>query len=234
MTMSESLKPSSGIGKRVLSAAILAPIIIGFIIHGGVPFIFLMVAAFLIALAEWYRMVVRLPRPALHILLGALYLACCIMSFILLRLEMPLGAYWALTMMVTLWASDSGAYFTGRKFGGPKLAPVISPKKTWSGFGGALLSAGIMLFLFYYIFFSHHAIFRVGTVSGRPLEFFLTGVIIGGIGQAGDLLESWFKRRAGVKDTGNLIPGHGGLLDRIDSLLLASPVFLALAWLWLR
>jgi phosphatidate cytidylyltransferase len=137
-------------------------------------------------------------------------------------------------MVVTLWASDSGAYFVGRKFGGPKLAPVISPKKTWSGFCGALFSAGIMLFLFYYLFFSHHAIFRMGTVSGRPLEFFLTGMIAGGVGQAGDLLESFFKRKAGVKDTGNLIPGHGGLLDRIDSLLLASPVFLALSWFWLR
>jgi phosphatidate cytidylyltransferase len=117
------------------------------------------------------------------------------------------------TFAVT-WASDSGAYFAGRAFGRTKMSPRLSPKKTWEGFAGGTLAAvgagvGIIALL------------------GLPVSA-LVGVALGLIGAVGgtlgDLAESMLKRQAGVKDSGNLIPGHGGLLDRVDSLLWTAPL----------
>ena len=114
---------------------------------------------------------------------------------------------------ICCWATDTGAYFIGKLLKGPKLAPDISPNKTWSGaIGGCLLALLVSMFMKPYL----------------SVEFDLIGVtgftiIISIFGQFGDLLESWAKRMLAVKDTGNIIPGHGGVLDRIDALLLAAP-----------
>ena len=123
-----------------------------------------------------------------------------------------------------IWASDTGAYFTGKTIGGPKLIKEISPNKTWSGFGGALLFPAL-LGIIWYLVFGFHMEFDGRSVYTNLVVLAVLGVVTGAAGQAGDLLVSFVKRQAGVKDTGNLIPGHGGLLDRIDSLLLATPVF---------
>ena len=114
-------------------------------------------------------------------------------------------------LMVVTWSTDIFAYFAGRSIGGPKLAPRISPNKTWAGlaggFAGAALAGALLAWLF----------------ALDPL-FYFAGGPLGIIAQAGDLYESWVKRRAGVKDSGSLLPGHGGVLDRLDGLL---PVILA-------
>ncbi|MEF2550193.1 phosphatidate cytidylyltransferase [Aurantimonas sp. A2-1-M11] len=116
-------------------------------------------------------------------------------------------------IIVVVWSTDIFAYFTGRTFGGPKLLPAVSPKKTWSGAAGGLL-AGTILGAVYAHF-----------VSGDVGVFIIVlAAVLSVVGQAGDLFESWIKRRFGVKDSGRLIPGHGGLMDRIDALIVAMAV----------
>jgi phosphatidate cytidylyltransferase len=123
--------------------------------------------------------------------------------------------------MVLIWASDIGAYIVGRLAGGPRLAPSISPGKTWSGAAGGLLAAVAV-----------GVVAGLGPHSGGASA--TAGVIGGGLGlvaQLGDLLESKLKRHFGIKDSGHIIPGHGGLLDRLDAVLIAAPVAAALAWM---
>ncbi|TDI63561.1 MAG: phosphatidate cytidylyltransferase [Alphaproteobacteria bacterium] len=127
------------------------------------------------------------------------------------------GVSWILWMLALVWASDIGAYVFGRTIGGPKLLPKISPNKTWAGlFGGALLAAAA-------------AGMAAGYLElGEPFYLALAGTLLALWGQAGDLVESFIKRSFSAKDSGYLIPGHGGLLDRIDGLLFVAPA-LALA-----
>lgn len=120
--------------------------------------------------------------------------------------ELPPGAWLVLWVFVLTWATDIFAYLTGRAFGGPKLAPAISPNKTWSGLLGGIVGAGI----------------AAGFVAYRgelPQQFLLAAPLFAAAAQAGDLFESALKRRAGVKDAGSLLPGHGGVLDRLDGLV---------------
>ena len=111
-------------------------------------------------------------------------------------------------------ATDIGAYFTGRAFGGPKIARRISPSKTWSGLVGGMLAAGLVALVPAYAF-AHGMKLDLSTLVAT----FLLGMTAAVVAQVGDFFESWMKRRAGVKDSSGLIPGHGGLLDRIDGLL---------------
>jgi phosphatidate cytidylyltransferase len=201
---------------RILSGIVLAPLTLAIIYYGGWLFLLLMIVSFFIALQEWYGMSKAGKSFLKDIITGSIYLSICYISYIYLRFFHPEGAFLAMVVMLCVWSSDIGAYFTGKKFGGPKLAPVISPNKTWSGFGGAVLFSGIMMLLLLFIYYEN------------PLAGFVVGCILGAVGQAGDLFISSFKRRVKVKDTGSLIPGHGGLLDRIDALLLCSPIFLLL------
>lgn len=114
-------------------------------------------------------------------------------------------------MLLLVWATDIGAYASGRLIGGPLLMPVVSPKKTWAGLIGGVVSAGLVGL-------------AVGLILSLPhpmVIMFISGALAV-IAQAGDLLESWVKRRWGVKDSSNIIPGHGGVLDRVDGLLAAA------------
>lgn len=111
-----------------------------------------------------------------------------------------------LWVFAVTWATDICAYFAGRAIGGPKLAPRISPNKTWAGLIGGMAGAALFGWL-------------VAAWLGMGAEFLLVGAAMGAIAQAGDLYESWVKRRAGVKDSGTLLPGHGGVLDRLDGML---------------
>lgn len=130
----------------------------------------------------------------------------------------PRGLAWALTVILATWIGDSTAYLTGRAFGRTKLAPSVSPGKTVEGAVGGLL--GSML-----ICVATFMSFGIGPWwSGA-----ISGLLIGALGQIGDLAESFFKRQAGVKDSGEVIPGHGGILDRIDALLFAFPTGLIIA-----
>jgi phosphatidate cytidylyltransferase len=148
------------------------------------------------------------------------YIGLCGFSLILLR-----GADWAgllntLFMVLIVWASDTGAYLAGRAFGGPKLAPAISPGKTWSGAAGGLVAAIL-------VGAGAAALLAPGGASRAAA----IAAMLGLMSQAGDLLQSAIKRRFGVKDSSSLIPGHGGLFDRLDGVMAAAPLATAFA-LW--
>lgn len=131
----------------------------------------------------------------------------------------PRGLAWILTVILVTWLSDTGAYMVGRSFGKRKLIPLVSPNKTWEGLIGGLVAATITGVLCAWLF-------------GLDINLFLAaavGLIIAVVGVIGDLTESLIKRQAGVKDSGTLIPGHGGMLDRLDALLFTFPVGLFIA-----
>ena len=134
------------------------------------------------------------------------------------------GALWLLYIMILVWGADSGAYMFGKLFGKHKLAPKVSPGKTWQGFIGGLFTAGI-------ISWGYSA---WANLDVSPSTLLLCSVIAALASVLGDLTESMFKREAGIKDSGHLIPGHGGILDRIDSLTAAVPVFACLLLLVFR
>lgn len=131
-----------------------------------------------------------------------------------------------LYVFILVWAADSGAYFAGRAFGKHKLAPLVSPGKTWEGVLGGLVSACVLALIF--VNFIGQDSFRIPTIS-----FILLSIGTVAISVLGDLVESMFKRVANIKDSSQLIPGHGGVLDRIDSLLSAVPFFSFFYFYWL-
>lgn len=145
---------------------------------------------------------------------GVLYIGLAGIALIELRADNQAGRENVLFLLLIVWASDIFAYMAGRFFGGPKLAPAISPGKTWSGALGGL--AGAMLIGLLAAEFMEP--------QGSGLHAALVAGVLGVVSQAGDLAESWIKRRFGVKDSSQLIPGHGGLLDRLDGVLAAAPV----------
>lgn len=149
---------------------------------------------------------------------GAVYVGLPVLALVFLR-EQPGGLLLAFWAMALVWACDIGAYFAGRAFGGPRLMPAVSPNKTWAGLIGGVLAASLFAL----------ALMQWGLA--RPLA--LATPLLAVLAQAGDLYESWLKRRAGVKDSGTLLPGHGGVLDRLDGLVpvavVAALLTLALA-----
>lgn len=156
---------------------------------------------------------------------GVIYVAFAISIMVWLR-GTPGGLYHFCTLLFIVWASDIAAYFTGRTFGGPKLAPVISPKKTWSGFFGSSVGAGLVAAGMACSWVVDKLGVAGETIGGMGwLGYFVLGFVLAMFGQMGDLFISIFKRHFGVKDTGALIPGHGGILDRIDALLLVALIF---------
>jgi phosphatidate cytidylyltransferase len=149
---------------------------------------------------------------------GVLYVGLAAVALIHLRGDATAGLVNVLFLFLTVWASDIGAYAAGRLFGGPKLAPSVSPNKTWAGAMGGLVSAVAVGIAAAYALSSAAGI--LPPTAGRAL---LVAGAIGLLAQAGDFFESWIKRRFKVKDSSSLIPGHGGLLDRLDGVLAAAP-----------
>jgi phosphatidate cytidylyltransferase len=145
-------------------------------------------------------------------LLGTpVYVGGALAAVALVREFQPTGA-WVLLTMVLAWGSDTSAYFVGRKFGKTKLAPRISPKKTLEGSAGGLMASvvGAVIMSFF--------------LPGLgPIDAVALGILAGGAGQAGDLMMSVLKRSSGVKDSGGILPGHGGILDRVDALAFTAP-----------
>ncbi len=131
----------------------------------------------------------------------------------------PRGLAWLLTVILVTWLSDTGAYLVGRTMGRRKLIPTVSPNKTWEGLIGGLVAATITGILCNWLF----------GLDINPLLAALIGFVLAVVGVIGDLTESLIKRQAGVKDSGTLIPGHGGMLDRIDALLFTFPAGLFIA-----
>lgn len=141
--------------------------------------------------------------------------------------ESGAGAF-LLGLMIVVWIADSAAYFCGRLFGRHKLAPSISPGKTWEGAAGALLAVTAYVF---WVVLRHSAPQEVLSSFSLYFLLFLTALLLTAVSIVGDLLESMFKRQAGVKDSGRILPGHGGLLDRVDSLIAVLAVAGAARWL---
>jgi phosphatidate cytidylyltransferase len=146
---------------------------------------------------------------------GVFYVGLPVMALVLLRADALHGIAAILFVLIAVWVADTAAFFAGRLIGGPKLAPAISPKKTWAGLGGAVAGGALAAALF-------------ATANGYDglAALALIGAVLGLIEQGGDLFESAVKRHYGVKDSGRLIPGHGGMLDRVDGLV-AAAVFAA-------
>lgn len=153
---------------------------------------------------------------------GLCYICYAMGCLWLLRVQTPRGAAWLFLVLAATWAGDSAAFFAGSRFGRRKFSPVLSPNKTWAGaaggLGGSLAGGLLSLPLF-------EGAVPLWFVAGASLAVGLTG-------QLGDLFESLWKRAKGVKDSGSIIPGHGGILDRIDSLLIGIPVGYHLVRTW--
>jgi len=187
------------------------------------------------ALYEMLTLMEGTPHQYKMMAAGVFYIAMTFGAYVFLRFGFEQGAWLSLVVIVCVWASDIGAYFTGKALKGPKLAPKISPNKTWSGFAGALFFCGIFMMLLVALGpqIENYLATDIGLKPQHTLLVFVFGCFIGAVGQAGDLLISAVKRRKGTQDAGQLIPGHGGILDRIDSLMLVSLVFTLLIAAWI-
>lgn len=208
---------------RTLSALVLAPIVLVCVYLGGIWFQGLVGLATVLAVFEWLKLcrsdghAGRLERVS-WLALGGAYIIVSCLSLGLMRGDDEVGRNIVFLLLMAVWLADTGAYLSGTLIGGPKLAPRISPKKTWAGLIGALVASAGAGGSFFWLF-PAHSLFTLCLIGGA----------VGVISQAGDLAESLAKRRFDVKDSGSLIPGHGGILDRIDGLMAAS-LFAALVF----
>ena len=250
-------RAASSLQMRVLSAAVMLPVVLVLLYYGGLGFALLLALAAVLMAGEWDRLtggrgfglaglgaalsllivlllgylgqpnwaLLALPPLALAMALvsrvggrqmtwpvvGLFWLGLPCLALLWLRNgeQGMLAVSW---LFVSVWSCDTGAYFAGRCIGGPRLAPRISPKKTWSGLLGGMLAAAAASALL-------SALADIGSI---PM-FALMGALLALISQCGDLAESGVKRRFDVKDSGALIPGHGGILDRVDGVLFAAP-----------
>jgi phosphatidate cytidylyltransferase len=156
-------------------------------------------------------------KGSVAIVFGGVFIIIPFFSFHTLK---ELNNLFPLILLMAVWASDICAFVAGKNFGKRPLAPLISPKKTYEGFMGAVLGSTIVIV-------SSHTLFGFGIVKSL-----IIGIAIGVLGQAGDLLESAAKRVSGIKDSSSLIPGHGGILDRIDSFIFTAPFLMYICTIW--
>jgi phosphatidate cytidylyltransferase len=203
-----------GLLLRIVSAVVLAPLALAAVWY-GFPWIDLLAAIVApIMVGEWFRL--TRGRPIVRVA-AVLYSIAALLALLWLRHQPGFGRETILWILACVWATDIGAYFIGSYAGGAKLAPSISPSKTWSGLVGGMCASAVVSAMCGLLF-----------GAGDTFLLALTGVAVAIVAQAGDLLESAAKRRAGVKDSGSIIPGHGGLLDRIDGLIAALVLIAAL------
>ncbi len=212
----------SDLGVRTLSALVMLAVA-GAALWAGDPWLDLFIVAVALAcVAELGRLITLGTQPGIMrlgaLLAGLAYVALAAIALV----QMPVGVLIGVIGIVI--ATDTGAYFSGRTIGGPKIAPSISPSKTWAGLFGGMLAAGLVS--------AGTFVWNAGEAAWSPMLAiaFVIGAVLAVVAQAGDFFESWLKRRAGVKDSSNLIPGHGGVFDRVDGLL---PVAIVALPLWL-
>ena len=183
---------------------------------GGATPVLLVGALWWVAAVAWLVLYARAPGgrappPVIGAAVGFLVLTPAWAGMVFLHQQGPYGGYWVTLLLLLVWGSDVGGYFAGRAFGRRKLAPAISPGKTWAGVvGGLVLGLGAVGFDL--------------APAALPLGLLAAYVLTIGFGVAGDLFESMMKRQRGVKDSGTLLPGHGGVLDRVDALVAGAPV----------
>ena len=196
--------------KRILSSIVLIPVALFFVIKGSFLFIFFISTCFCIILYEWHMM----RKKKSYYFLGFLFL---IFSFVTIY-ELRFANYiigndymWILIILIVCVSTDVGGYIFGKIFKGPKLTK-LSPNKTYAGmFGGYILSLIALSFSFQY--------FKLEL----SIEWLFFTLLISSVSQLGDIIISYFKRLSKIKDTGKIIPGHGGLLDRVDGMIFAFP-----------
>ena len=222
---------TSDLPRRAASAAVMLAVLVAAIYLGGLALDALIVLVALAVFAEFARLVWRATkRPAnraLGLAAGGVYIAVAAVA--LLRAEI----YFQIAALGAVIATDIGAYFAGRIVGGPKIAPRISPSKTWAGLaGGMTLSAlwiGTVVGAYFYIQ-DYDSLAEMWAVGAFEItSALIVGALLAIAAQAGDFLESWLKRKAAVKDSSNLIPGHGGVFDRVDGVLPVAWLVLALS-----
>lgn len=197
--------------QRILSSLVLIPLAIYAIYFSQNLFLFLSIAIAILMTFEWCDMSKNMKNQTKWRFIGFFMISVPIYSMIRIRNIDSDILFW---MFLLIWTTDICAYFTGKIIEGKKLAPSISPGKTWAGFYGAIIGSA-----------------AIGAISslmfvGDAIFFIFISVIISIIEQVSDLLESKFKRIFSVKDSGNIIPGHGGVLDRLDGTILVAPFLL--------
>ena len=197
--------------KRIISSVILIPFALFFIIKGSFLFNFFIFICFLITTYEWHMMT----KKKKYNILGFLFLIVSFYSIYKLRNDLPGDYAWLLGITIVCVATDIGGYIFGKIFKGPKLTK-FSPNKTYAGMiGGYFLSIiSINIFL-------QNPYFIGGVELSRQIFIFV--LLISTVSQIGDVVISYFKRLSKIKDTGKIIPGHGGLLDRVDGMIFAFP-----------
>ena len=199
--------------KRILSSILLIPLALFFIIKGSFFLIFFLIACFFISSYEWHLMTKKIKFS----LIGYIFFIFSFYSAFQLRNNLPGEYYYILLVTIICVATDVGGYLFGKIFKGPKLTK-ISPNKTYSGmFGGFFLTL-----IFTYIYINNFNFIQ--TNIENTIDIFIIVLLISLISQLGDIIISYFKRLSKIKDTGKIIPGHGGLLDRIDGLIFVMPV----------
>ena len=196
---------SNELFKRVSSSILLLPLSFYFIISGSFITIFFIITCFVVACYEWNKM----NKNKSIKIFGFIFLLFSFYTFYYLSIELFLLIF----VIIICISTDIGGYFFGKIFKGPKLT-IISPNKTYAGMvGGYLLS--LISFLTTTQFIDYPV---------TSLKLLIITIFLSTVSQAGDIIVSYFKRKAGIKNTGNLIPGHGGLLDRIDGMIFAVPI----------
>ena len=197
--------------KRILSSIILIPVVISFIIKGSLMFILLITICFLIVVYEWNN----LSKKKSYNILGIIFILLSFFSIYKLRNDFNNDYFYFLFVITICVTTDIGGYVFGKLIKGPKLIK-ISPNKTYSGaIGGYFLSIVSSIFLL------NNKNLNIQIELNLDIIFFV--FLISTISQIGDILISYFKRLSKIKDTGNIIPGHGGLLDRVDGMIFAFP-----------
>ena len=218
-------KTRSDLGVRTLSSVVMMSVAIGAIYIGGYAFMALVIAVGLGVFFEYSRLVLGfakgIPSRLVWLAGGVVYVGLACFTLLIFS-ALFFGMTPAIMLIAGVIGTDVGAYFVGRNLGGPKIAPRISPSKTWSGLFGGMLGAGLAMVAIQAAIYAtrggHAGDGDVYLAYGWS-RLMLTGAALAVIAQAGDFFESWMKRRAGVKDSGGLIPGHGGLFDRTDGLI---------------
>jgi phosphatidate cytidylyltransferase len=201
--------------KRIFSSLVIIPIAFFFVIKGAIFFLFFLSIFYLATTYEWLKM----NKKRLYKFIGSIYLFFAFYSAFLLRSDFGLNIF--LFIILICIFTDIGGYIFGKTFKGPKLTK-ISPNKTYAGMIGSFVLSIIAASVFteYQSFFTF---FEISIILKNDLNYILIILFISFISQIGDLIISYFKRLAKIKDTGKFIPGHGGLLDRVDGIIFAIP-----------
>jgi phosphatidate cytidylyltransferase len=209
---------SSDLKTRTISGVVMMAAALALLWFGGIPFLIALLVLGGLVFYEFSSLVDGFAKTTIGRLcwkmFGLVYVSVAIWSLWQLRKPDGIEGFTsAIFVLSTVWAVDIGAYFTGRTIGGRKIWPAISPSKTWSGLFGGMAGATLVLIV--------AAVQLEQVTLNAPILviFALMGAIVAIVAQSGDFFESWMKRKAGVKDSGALIPGHGGIFDRVDGLL---------------